>query len=527
MEGLKRPGYPKPYFISYLVRDSSSVVLNAQYGALFSNEEKQKRNCYADVRVGSYKYDQVMQGGLKDHNENADSNDLVDLPMHSAGDALKYSLWRLTEMKYREALDAYHKKKSRDISYVDQNSKLPAFIKMTPYKFQEKQKNEQLPDLGYFEELIKKASLLFKEHLDVHQSSVEFSAVHQTKIFTSSEGVESVWHQKIYSIVVYYWWQNKKSDFDGSIVYHCKSPNELPDLKRLKKDIRDRINTCYNIDSGKSMNSYSGPVLLSAKAAGLLFHEVLGHRLEGSRLLSDEEGRTFADKVGKVVTHKDLSVYDDPSQTIFGDQSLVGSYAVDDEGVRSSKANLIEKGKLTGFLSTRCPIQKKQKNSNGHARNQNNERPISRMGSLFITSQRGHDWQVLKQKLIDLLKEKKRPFGMILLDVEGGETGTEAYDFQAFLGEVTIAKRIYVDGREEYVRGVDFVGTPLASLSQIVEVGSQLEVDNGFCGAESGLIPVSTIAPPILIENMELQAKDSSRALPPLLPLPWSVKKRK
>ena len=66
------------------------------------------------------------------------------------------------------------------------------------------------------------------------------------------------------------------------------------------------------------------------------------------------------------------------------------------------------------------------------------ERPISRMANLIIKSSSSNTWDDLKAKLIEEIKEKKLPFGIILLSVEGGETDTEVYDFQAFKGEITL-----------------------------------------------------------------------------------------
>ena len=170
---------------------------------------------------------------------------------------------------------------------------------------------------------------------------------------------------------------------------------------------------------------------------------------------------------------------------------------------------------------------KKSVASNGHARNQNFERPISRMANLVIQSKGGKAFAELKKDLIEEIKRRKIPFGIILYDVEGGETGTEAYNFQAFMGEITLAVKVFPNGKEKYVRGVDFVGTPLSSLNHIVAVGNEQYVDNGYCGAESGTIPVSTVAPSLLLSNLELQAKDPTKVTQYKLPLPWFDSKKK
>jgi hypothetical protein len=67
---------------------------------------------------------------------------------------------------------------------------------------------------------------------------------------------------------------------------------------------------------------------------------------------------------------------------------------------------------------------------------------------------------------------------------------------------------------------VDIVGTPLAALTKIVATGDTPEVFNGYCGAESGSVPVSAASPAILTSELEVQKKESSTDRPPILPPP-------
>jgi predicted Zn-dependent protease len=129
--------------------------------------------------------------------------------------------------------------------------------------------------------------------------------------------------------------------------------------------------------------------------------------------------------------------------------------------------------------------------------------------------------------LIQEIKRQKKPFGLIVYETSGGETDTTNYDFQAFAGEISYATLVYPNGREVCVRGINFVGTPLQSLNNIVAVGDTKELDNGFCGAESGFIPISTIAPAVLVSNLELQGKDEELVTPHILQRPKSLRRRK
>jgi hypothetical protein len=70
------------------------------------------------------------------------------------------------------------------------------------------------------------------------------------------------------------------------------------------------------------------------------------------------------------------------------------------------------------------------------------------------------------------------------------------------------------------VRGVDIVGTPLAALTRIIATGDKQHVFNGVCGAESGSVPVSAVAPAMLFSEMEVQKRAHERERPPILPAP-------
>ena len=517
---LKAPGHPKPYFISYLLRDSETVIMTACYGAICQDRREHRRNCFTDVRVGTYGYDNSLMGGLNLPPEESESRDLIDMPIEDNEDALRFGLWRLTDACYREAVRDYHIRKSRDVSFLDQNKRMASFLQQKPGRNLTGPLAAKL-DLNGMRSYLRKASAWFKEYPEIKNSSVEFTAALRTKIFLSSEGVERVWHQPVISLSSYMWLHNRKSDLDVCVAINTASLDELPSLAAYRKIIRARVAELYATEGGQTITSYSGPVLLAPRPAGLFLHEVVGHRLEGSRLLSDDEGKTFKDKVGVKIMHEGLTILDDPGIRQFAGQSLIGHYPFDDEGVAAGRAVLVEDGVLKGFLTTRSPIRKGVSAINGHARNQSDERPISRMANFIVESKGGQSFAELKRLLIREIKKAKLPFGIVLYEVEGGETGTEAYNFQAFLGQITRAAKIFPDGRETPIKGVDFVGTPLSSLSHIIAVGDEREVDNGFCGAESGTVPVSTVSPALLLSSLELQAKESSVITPYALPLPW------
>ena len=66
------------------------------------------------------------------------------------------------------------------------------------------------------------------------------------------------------------------------------------------------------------MDPYNGPAILLPEAAGVFFHEALGHRLEGERQNDTKEGATFKGQIGKPILPSFLTVLDDPTMRRIG-----------------------------------------------------------------------------------------------------------------------------------------------------------------------------------------------------------------
>jgi predicted Zn-dependent protease len=268
------------------------------------------------------------------------------------------------------------------------------------------------------------------------------------------------------------------------------------------------------------VDPFAGPALLTGRAAAVFFHEVFGHRAEGFRQKDISEGQTFTSKVGEQILPDFISIKDDPTEATLNGQMLLGNYAFDDEGVPGANTILVDHGVLKTFLMSRSPLVTIQ-HSNGHGRRQLGFVPVARQGNLIVTSTKTFTDAELRQKLIELAKQQGKPFGLLIDDIAGGFTFTGRGQPQAFQVTPLVVYKVFADGRpDQLVRGVDIVGTPLVSLTNIVATGDKQEIFNGYCGAESGSVPVSAVAPSILISEMEFAKKESSTDKPPILPPP-------
>ncbi len=144
-----------------------------------------------------------------------------------------------------------------------------------------------------------------------------------------------------------------------------------------------------------------------------------------------------------------------------------------------------------------------------------------RQGNLIVTSTNMVPEAKLRQQLIDEAKKQGKPYGLYFEDISSGFAVTTRDSPQAFSVVPLVVWRVYVNGRpDELVRGVSIVGTPLAAMKSILATGDKDEVFNGECGAESGTIPVSAVAPAMLLSDLETQREKQGTARPPILPKP-------
>jgi len=259
---------------------------------------------------------------------------------------------------------------------------------------------------------------------------------------------------------------------------------------------------------------------MSPEATGVFFHETIGHRLEGQRQEDEAEGRTFKSYMNRKILPDFISLRDDPTRARIGSTSLNGWYKLDDEGVKGQDVVLVENGVLKSFLMSRRPVEGFG-TSNGHGRSDGFQRPMARMANLIVEGRDPVSHEAIRARLLEEVRKQDRPYGLIVETIAGGATNTSSFGFQAFKGMPRVAWRVDAKtGEEELVRGFELVGTPLAAINKIVAVSDRIGVFNGYCGAESGSVPVSAVAPEALFAEMELQRSDDGKERPPVLPPP-------
>ncbi len=504
-----------PYFLSYSVSDASFVGIRAQYGSLVDSSAGRVRTADVQVRLGDPKLDNTHG------THRASAVNSLQLPLTDDREALARSLWLATNTGYGNALDNYLRVKTEAQVRAKEEDTSPDFSQESPQVSIGQAAPPIVVDKAAWEQRVRALSKIFREYPDVYQNVVMLTVQNETDYFASSEGSRIVAPHLAARLVVFAVTRaDDGMDMFRAQTFEAETVEGLPAETVLEAAMRELGKSLEALRKAPVTEPFDGPAILSGRAAAVFFHEVLGHRLEGQRQRGDEEGQTFTKDIGKEVLPTFLSVADDPTVTTFGNTWLSGSYEFDDEGQKARRVDLIDDGVLKTFLMSRLPIASFGA-SNGHGRAQTGRVPTGRQGNLIVTSTKSEPESELRKQLIDEAKKQGKPYGLYFEDISSGFAVTTRSSPQAFQVIPLVVYRVYVDGRpDELVRGVSIVGTPLAAMKRILATGDKSEVFNGECGAESGTVPVSAVAPAMLLSEMETQKQAQGTARPPILPIP-------
>ena len=510
---------PPAYFLSYTVTDSQRSEVTGSNGALLSSQEQRSRWLEGQVRVGSYQLDNTHRVGNDGPGFPGSFGEPV--PIDDDPAVLKRAMWRETESQYRAAAEAFIKVKTgKDVQVQTLEQGAPDFSQEKAQVSYSSRASYTL-DRHPWEDKVRLYTHSFRSSALILNSIVTFSAQAQNQYHVTSEGTKLQFGQVRYRLELFI--QGKASDgmdLERYYNFDWTDPASAPDDKTVLAQCGVLQKELEALTKAPLADPYAGPAMLTGRAAAVFFHEVFGHRDEGFRQKDINEGQTFADKVGQLLLPNFISIVDDPTTAKLGSTVLLGNYPFDDEGIAAQKVTLVDHGVLKNFEMSRQPLNGFPL-SNGHGRRQVGLPPESRQGNLIVESSYKVANARLRQMLIDEIKHQNKPYGLFFDDISGGFTFTGRAQPQAFHVEPLVVYRVYADGRpDELVRGVSIVGTPLVSLQKIMATGDTTEVFNGYCGAESGSVPVAAAAPPLLVSEMEVEKKQTSTDRPPILPPP-------
>jgi len=506
---------PAPYFASYNVTDGESLVILSAQGGILTSTRTRHRAADVSMRIGApaldNTHDQERFSGITSG----------QLPQRDDPDAIARVLWKLTYEEYRKARQAYTNVKTKTAVRAKDEDDSPDFSQEKPSTYTDKTSSAAFPEQKAWEELARRYSASFRRYPQVEESLVFLYAEKSHNYLVSTEGTKIVTADTIFRVMI----EAETRADDGMQLmrvetFQFSDPAKFPSEAEVAATAKKMASDLSALRAAPLAEPYSGPALLSGRAAAVFFHEVLGHRVEGQRQRGRDEGQTFTKKVNEKILPDFLSVTDDPTLRTLGGTELSGFYRFDDEGSPASRVEVVKDGILRNFLMGRLPV-KNFSSSNGHGRAQSGLMPVGRQGNLIVTSSKAIADVQLRSRFVEEIKKQGKPYGLYFEDIQGGFTLTSRDLPQAFQVLPVMVWRVYADGRpDKLVRGVDIVGTPLTVLSRIAATGDTTSVFNGICGAESGSVPVSAAAPAMLFTDMEVQKRKYGDARPPILPPP-------
>jgi predicted Zn-dependent protease len=507
---------PAPYYIGYAVTEQEAYVLSVGAGTLLVSDKSTVRYFDVSVRVGTPQLDNYhrMRG------ERPRFTAGIPLPVEDDRAAIQRRVWAETDRAYRLGAQRLINIKTNTQVKVEEQDKSDDFSSEQPSK-----RIEPVAKVRFVADewapRLRKVSAEFAKYPAILSSNITVVAQRQTKSLVDSEG-SRLQHGRVFARIMITA-RGKAADgmdLGTSESFEASDPAKLPKDDVLLNAVKKVAGDLTALAKAPEVDPFAGPAILSGRAAGVFFHEIFGHRVEGHRQKDETEGQTFTKSVNSKVLPEFLSVIFDPTIDTAAGKDLNGSYLFDDEGVQARPVTLVENGILKTFLMSRSPIEGFP-HSNGHGRRQPGAEVVSRQSNLIVKSSNEMPEAKLREMLIAEIKRQNKPYGLYFKEVTGGYTLTGRRGLQAFTVMPVVVYQVFPDGKpDQLVRGVDIVGTPLASFARIVATSDAPEVFNGICGAESGSVPVSAVSPALLVSELEIQRRQKSDERPPLLPRP-------
>ncbi len=551
MDELEIEELERPYFVSYRVEETDGLYINATLGAATSRQQTRSRFLYVEVRVGDYKLDNTNFMVMPDFSRGIGGSfgGVSQLSIEDDYEALRRDIWLATDAAYKQALQQYAQKKA----FLETKTRTEDTPDFAPA---EAVQGEEIWDFGASmstsaEQDVASLSGVFREFPEIFTSEVRLASSSTKTRFVSSEGTEFVRAVPEVSLVV----MAETQSTDGyplvrHLAHYGRSLAALPASEVLHQQASDLAQELVAQRSAETIDIYNGPVLFVGQAAAQLVAQGLAPKLSAQRrwlsaqpfMGATEEGADLRDKIGARILPRSISVVDDPAHTGENDKPLLGSYRFDDEGVPAHATSLVEKGVLKTLISGRTPVKGVEK-STGNWRG-GGVTP----SNLLLVTDAGVAPDNLRKTLQELVAERGAEFGVIVSRI--GDASVAAEDRMGgrvlIFGSserpgltfqpITVAHKVYPDGREVLLRNVELAGFSVGDFKDIVEMSDETTTTiipfspfnpNPFAalsriGRRGHLPLVSITTPALLFEDLTLKKPEGENPKLPLVKHPMA-----
>ena len=549
MERLQLEDMDRPYYVAYWVFESEGRNRTAILGGLLGRGRGSgSRYLSVELRVGDHDLDNTnfMDFG-RFRSRVVPEGFPVSLPLRDDYRELRRQIWLATDGAYKQAVHSLAKKRA-SLQNKTRVEEIPDFSREEPVEYRDDGALAPLPDEARLEAVVQDLSAIFKEMPHIFDSRVSAGQSRVRIYFINSEGSSYIRNFSSASIQALAATQAADgTHLEDFVVARGRQWKDLPDQAELEARIRAAAERLGRLREAGFVERYNGPVLFEGQAAAELVSQMLAPSLLALRPAMDDDPmfggfgsrsrNPFLEKLGSRVLPRFLSVIDDPTAGMHGEAPLLGGYEVDEEGVRSRRTTVVQRGILKTLLATRTPVSGVS-NSTGNRRNAGPS-----PSNLFLVPQNGLKPEAIRQELLNLVGERGLDFGIVVRRV-GSPDMTLSRDrdfFFAILGEegrpklkpLTEAYKVFPDGREELIRKAVLLGLGASSFREIAAASDALTPHHttlpprmnfpfssiGFMGTPP---VVSLVVPSLLFEDLALRRPPGDIPRPPLLAHPLS-----
>jgi hypothetical protein len=526
MQQLHLENLEKPYFISYRVVEHENAGVSASFGSLSNSSTGRSRILAVEVRVGDYKFD---NSHFFSYSFDAGSSfqtyfGMKQLPLEDDYKELRRELWLATDATYKKAVEDYSKKKAA-LQNKNQDDEIPDFTKENPVIT-----SEELPpvrvDRAKWEAEARNLSALFRKMPGINTSRVGFSAATSYTRYLNSEG--TTYSRRQPSVIFDANAATQAADggtLDDFIWFHGRSLTDLPSEQELASRIQALGQSLTDLRGASTLANYNGPVLVEGEAAAQIFRLAFLPNLLGTRrIISDmpnaqgmgnQAENPFIDRIGARVLPEFLSVTDNPTIAEYNKQRMEGVYKVDEDGMPARETRLVEKGVLKTLLTSRDPVRGIEHTTGSRHAGQ------ASPSNVIVTAENGLSDADLRTKFLELVKQRNRPFGILVRRMRNVNNPVLAY-------------KVFPDGREELIRGVQFSDLNAASFKEILAASksqntltvqyrprNQFPMMGMMMMSEENYTPVTLVVPSLLFEDVNLRKIRAESPNPPVAGHPF------
>ncbi|UCD75638.1 MAG: hypothetical protein JSV91_01730 [Phycisphaerales bacterium] len=532
----------KPYFVQFTAIDTYAYRITATCGAIVTSDDNQSRRIASEVRVGDYELDNTNFGGGggqfrpgRRGGGGRGASGMAQLPLEDDYAAIRQAAWLATDGAYKSAVETLTQKQAymENREYPDRPDD---FARAEAVVAIESPARMTL-DSEECESRLRSVSQRFLDHPSILDSSVSLTASAITRRLVNSEGSKLRAGATSFVLTISAQVQAEDGEqLSDRITYHADTPEGLPSVAEMLADV-DELATLLTLKrEAPVLEDYMGPVLFDGLASPQVFNTLLARGVAAQVDAVGAGRRRFGGTenlekyLNKRILPRSFQIYDDPRTASVGEDYLAGHYLFDDEGVEAQRVDLVANGRLEAMLMSRTPTQDFPE-SNGHGRSGGIGRARAAAGCLFITTSDGLPDEELKQALIEAAEDQDLDYALRVVSIGGagrGGAARQAFGGRGFgrvpstpegsaLGDPIAIYKVYLDGREELVRGCEFAPVSVSALKDIIAAGETATVYNTGRSAGSG---TSIIAPAVIFEEIEIYTIEEERQKEPVIAAP-------